>query len=85
MNLAQFPRRRYTEGFTPIEAVPRFSSVLGGPNIYIKRDDLLGLSAGLRTLVVCHCYREAQEVIRLISARKASKKEREAYGRRWRP
>lgn len=46
MNLAQFPRRRYTEGFTPIEAVPRFSSVLGGPNIYIKRDDLLGLSAG---------------------------------------
>ena len=46
---------------------------------------LLGLSAGLRTLVVCHCYREAQEVIRLISARKASKKEREAYGRRWRP
>ena len=46
MNLAQFPRRRYTEGFTPIEAAPRFSSVLGGPNIYIKRDDLLGLSAG---------------------------------------
>ena len=46
MNLAKFPRRRYTEGFTPIEAVPRFSSVLGGPNIYIKRDDLLGLSAG---------------------------------------
>ena len=46
MNLAQFPRRRYTEGVTPIEAVPRFSSALGGPNIYIKRDDLLGLSAG---------------------------------------
>ena len=46
MNLAQFPRRRYTEGFTPIEAMPRFSRVLGGPNIYIKRDDLLGLSAG---------------------------------------
>ena len=46
MNLAQFPRRRYTEGFTPIEAVPEFSRVLGGPNIYIKRDDLLGLSAG---------------------------------------
>jgi uncharacterized DUF497 family protein len=50
-----------------------------------ERIILLGLSAGLRTLVVCHCYREAQEVIRLISARKASKKEREAYGRRWRP
>ena len=50
-----------------------------------ERFILLGLSAGLRTLVVCHCYREAQDVIRLISARKASKREREAYGRRWRP
>src|SRR5512143_2998436 len=46
MNLATFPRRRYTEGLTPMEAVPRFSAALGGPEIYIKRDDLLGLSAG---------------------------------------
>lgn len=46
MNLARFARRRYTQGFTPIEAVPRFSDILGGPNIYIKRDDLLGLSGG---------------------------------------
>ncbi|MBZ5496661.1 MAG: D-cysteine desulfhydrase [Acidobacteriia bacterium] len=46
MNLARFPRRRYTEGPTPLEAVPRFSAAVGGPNIYIKRDDLLGLAAG---------------------------------------
>jgi len=46
MNLARFPRRRYTAGQTPIERVPRFSEALGGPNIYIKRDDLLGLTAG---------------------------------------
>ena len=46
MNLARFPRRRYTAGPTPIERVPRFSEALGGPNIYIKRDDLLGLTAG---------------------------------------
>jgi len=46
MNLAQFPRRRYTEGQTPIERVPGFSKALGGPDIYIKRDDLLGLTAG---------------------------------------
>jgi D-cysteine desulfhydrase len=46
MNLAKFPRRRYTAGPTPIERVPRFSEALGGPNIYIKRDDLLGLTAG---------------------------------------
>ena len=46
MNLAQFPRRRYTQGQSPIERVPRFSQALGGPDIYIKRDDLLGLTAG---------------------------------------
>ena len=46
MNLARFARRRFTEGFTPIEAATRFSSILGGPNIFIKRDDLLGLSGG---------------------------------------
>jgi D-cysteine desulfhydrase len=46
MNLARFPRRRYTAGRTPLEAAPRFSAAVGGPNIYIKRDDLLGLSAG---------------------------------------
>ncbi|MGD2125271.1 MAG: D-cysteine desulfhydrase [Desulfobacteraceae bacterium] len=46
MNLAKFPRRRYTIGNTPVERVPQFSAVLGGPEIYIKRDDLLGLAAG---------------------------------------
>jgi len=46
MNLAQFPRRRYTTGQTPIEFLPRFSEALGGPSVYIKRDDLLGLTAG---------------------------------------
>ena len=44
---------------------------------------LLGLSAKLRTLVVSHCYRKADDVIRIISARKATRKEREAYNRRW--
>lgn len=46
MNLALFPRRRYTEGNTPIEFLPRFTKALGGAEIYIKRDDLLGLTAG---------------------------------------
>jgi D-cysteine desulfhydrase len=46
MNLAKFPRRRYTAGQTPIEFLPRFTAALGGPNVYIKRDDLLGLTAG---------------------------------------
>ncbi len=46
MNLAKFSRRRYTEGQTPIEFLPNFTKALGGPNIYIKRDDLLGLTSG---------------------------------------
>jgi D-cysteine desulfhydrase len=46
MNLAKFPRRRYTAGQTPIEFLPRFTEALGGPNVYIKRDDLLGLTSG---------------------------------------
>ena len=37
---------------------------------------LLGLSASLRTLVVCHCYREEDLLIRIISARKADREER---------
>jgi D-cysteine desulfhydrase len=46
MDLARFPRRRYTPGKTPLEFLPRFTQALGGPNIYIKRDDLLGLTSG---------------------------------------
>jgi D-cysteine desulfhydrase len=46
MHLARFPRRRYTDGHTPIEPLPRLSAALGGPDIYIKRDDLLGLAGG---------------------------------------
>ena len=44
---------------------------------------LLGLSSSLRMLVVCHCYRESDALIRIISARKATRKEREFYNRRW--
>jgi uncharacterized protein len=40
---------------------------------------LLGLSGRLRTLVVCHCYRQEEAVIRLISARKAHSDERQQY------
>mgnify|MGYP001222845459 FL=1 len=46
MNLARFPRRRYTSGSTPIEKLSRLSEIMGGPEIYIKRDDQLGLAAG---------------------------------------
>jgi len=40
---------------------------------------LLGLSSSLRVLVVAHCYREAGGVIRIISARKATREEQRFY------
>ena len=46
---------------------------------------LLGLSSLLRALVVCHCYRHGNDVIRIISARKADRRERLLYGQRWNP
>jgi D-cysteine desulfhydrase len=46
MHLARFPRRRYTQGATPIEPLKHLSHHLGGPNLFIKRDDLLGLAGG---------------------------------------
>jgi len=40
---------------------------------------LLGLSSSLRLLVVAHCYRGAAGVIRIISARKATREEQGFY------
>ena len=40
---------------------------------------LLGLSQRLSVLVVCHCHRESETVIRIISARKADHLERQQY------
>jgi len=40
---------------------------------------LLGVSMSLRVLVVCHCYRQDETVIRIISARKADKDEQSDY------
>ena len=40
---------------------------------------LLGLSSLLRLLLVCHCYRSESNVIRIISARKATAKESTSY------
>lgn len=53
MDLSRFPRRRYTQGFTPLEYLPHFTQALratcpegSGPNVWIKRDDMLGLTPG---------------------------------------
>src|SRR5258707_14473309 len=53
MDLSDFPRRRYTPFATPIELLPHFTKALAascpggvGPEIWVKRDDLLGLFPG---------------------------------------
>lgn len=46
MHLARFPRRRYTPHPTPIERLDHLSRALDGPEIWIKRDDLTGLTGG---------------------------------------
>ena len=41
---------------------------------------IMGISNKSKLLVVCHCYRENEEVIRIISARKADDLEIKQYG-----
>jgi uncharacterized DUF497 family protein len=44
-----------------------------------ERFILLGLSLQPQVLVVCHCFKESETVVRIISARKADKVEERAY------
>lgn len=47
-----------------------------------ERFIILGFSLKANLLVVCHCYRSADEIIRIISARKATKNEEKYYKRK---
>jgi len=80
-NKSNFQKR----GISFNEAQTVFSDDLA---IYLADDEhsedeerfvVIGESARTRLLVVCHCYRESETVIRLISARKAEKPEVELY------
>ena len=46
MLLSRFPRVSLAHLPTPLELMPRLSEHLGGPNIYVKRDDCTGLGTG---------------------------------------
>lgn len=46
MHLSRFPRLHFAHLPTPLEPLQRLSEQLGGPNIWIKRDDCTGLSSG---------------------------------------
>ena len=56
--------------------------IISDPDHSLEEDRfiILGLSKILRLLVVCHCYRENEETIRIFSARKATKNEEKSYG-----
>jgi len=47
---------------------------------YEDRFIILGYSEHERLLLVCHCYRENDSIIRIISARKATREEHQKYG-----
>ena len=55
--------------------------VIDDPEHSIDEDRfvIIGFSNRLKILTVCHCYRDSDEVIRIISARKATKKESQQY------
>ena len=65
-----------TTAFDDEEAI-----VIADPDHSISEDRflLLGLSKKSNMMVVCHCYRENDDVIRIISARKATKGEEGQY------
>ncbi|MEY4669562.1 MAG: hypothetical protein RL518_2261 [Pseudomonadota bacterium] len=59
------------------------AELIGDPDHSSHEDRfvMLGMSSRARVLIVCHCYRENNGVIRIISARKATKNERAQYRR----
>ncbi len=46
MDLARFPRVKLCQAPTPLERLPRLTAALGGPDIWMKRDDLTGMGGG---------------------------------------
>ena len=46
MHLARFPRVRFAHLPTPLEPMPNLTRLLGGPELYVKRDDCTGLASG---------------------------------------
>jgi len=81
-------RQKHRVSFAEAETVfaDEHALLINDPDHSIEEDRflLLGVGARLRVLVVAHTYREAESVVRIISARKATWRERDIYNRRWR-
>ena len=73
-------------GITFTEAATVFDDVnalIRGDPDHSQEEDrfvIIGFSESARLLIVCHCYRTDDSIIRIISARKATRKERKDYG-----
>ena len=70
----------FTEAVTVFEDVNAL--VISDPE-YSEDEErfiILGFSLQANLLVVCHCYRSSESVIRIISARKATNREARQYG-----
>lgn len=82
-NKAESNRRKHGVTFDEAESVfyDEFARVIPDPDSSFgeERFIILGLSENSNALVVCHCYRGSDERIRIISARKAEKRERKQY------
>lgn len=80
-------RRKHGVSFSEAETVfaDEHALLLNDPEHSETEDRflLLGLSGALRVLVVVHCYRAGDTVIRLISARRADREEQRQYDERW--
>ena len=81
---AEVNRRRHGVTFSEAATVFMDEYALEYPDPDHSEDEerfiILGLSASLRVLVVCYCYRHHLATIRIISARKATPREYHFYG-----
>jgi len=59
------------------------AKIIHDPDHSIDEDRfiIIGFSKLMKLLIVCHCYKENEETIRIFSSRKATKKEKREYGR----
>ncbi|CAH0525332.1 BrnT family toxin [Vibrio hippocampi] len=82
-NKAASNKRKHGVTFDEAESVfyDEFARVIPDPDGSVgeERFIIMGRSEQYNTLVVCHCYRGSDERIRIISARKAEKRERKQY------
>ena len=80
---AEFNRKKHGVSFEEAKSVflDEHAKLIDDPDHSEDEDRfvLLGLSSSLRLLLVCHCYRSRGTVIRLISARKATRDEMKSY------